>query len=1183
MTLALVLAAATVISSALAVMTLGAEGQRMSGVPMTHWFFDQLTEAQKPFYRAMEKMLADGTFKTGDGSLDMTEDDAFMTQATASAYMNGNNPAAGNLLTDFAAARDAFYADNPDVFYVDFSALSVRITKGTDGVHHVYIGAGRNTTYYTEGFTSKDGVDAAIKEYDAALGELVDGAKKVDTVQGQTKEAAMAGYVHDTLIRQVTYKLENACKPENKGFIRTAYGALVCGEGVCEAYTRAFKAAMDELGIPCVMVSGVFMHDRETPEQHIWNYVELEGAWYGVDATMDDPISPTGGGKDGVDGYENREYFLAGAERMAKHHYPSGILSGANYEFSYPGLNYKNYGVAAGTTDSAFSVLADYNGIDQDGGTDQATVFTLSYLGMGAGECVKNGYYMLQRYVMIDDETGDISYEDWGYLLPEAWHLPGDRKEALTVSLSYNGYVQFAVTTKSPGDYKDQPELLFFHGSNSELLAMTDILRVSSDYKIPPYPKTASPSMQSTLIINGTTYTMEIEFTDDLVPVEGEKIDIDLECFYNEVRQDKNGQYTKKRIDVKDGVATSKLTDIVWDENTPNKLTFKFKPSDMFAADSVFYTFHIKGLVGKQSGKAPIELTYGADHPCAVCALQSQGWDWNVFGKPQLMEGYDPTGDGWETEDGEPIDEELTHRLMLVTTTTSPKEKEEMDDLIGDEFPDETVEKTETYNIKLTLCKKQIIKTGQSVYISLGFPEGYGPEDAGVTFKAYHFIKDDAGNTVGVEEIPCYITEYGLIIEVKSFSPFAIAAVKDDGTAKETGKNVIITSSEGGSAASGKGTVFTLGEGASEKVTVSAGAGYVIDTLTVNGEQVANAAGQTSVELTVSAADADKLGNVKVSATFAAEAVVKAEAARGETVEIPPATVAHVHVWSTEYTKDETGHYRTCTECGEAEMKAEHTGKYSDPDGEGGELPDDCTKASFTCDVCGYEVAGAKEHVLETVQTADGTMHYKKCENCKYETAPVAHEYFETLSHDENGHWQLCHCGHTTATVAHTMKVDEKTEAGHSHVCSDCGYKTATVAHVYTYEKDESGHVGTCSDCGFTAAKEAHSYDDKGVCVCGAVKAASQQPADTDKPGTQKPDDTTAAGSSSARPSATGDESKYALWAVVTAISAVAVAIIIIDTFRRSKKKEAPAEAVAHAEKKDGGDSDGGDGGGDDE
>ena len=92
MTLALALVAATVISSALAVMTLGAEGQRIAGEPMTHWFFDQLTEAQKPFYRAMEKMLADGTFKTGDGSLDMTEGEEFMTQATATAYMNGDDP-----------------------------------------------------------------------------------------------------------------------------------------------------------------------------------------------------------------------------------------------------------------------------------------------------------------------------------------------------------------------------------------------------------------------------------------------------------------------------------------------------------------------------------------------------------------------------------------------------------------------------------------------------------------------------------------------------------------------------------------------------------------------------------------------------------------------------------------------------------------------------------------------------------------------------------------------------------------------------------------------------------------------------------------------------------------------------------------------------------------------------------
>ena len=54
--------------------------------------------------------------------------------------------------------------------------------------------------------------------------------------------------------------------------------------GVCNAYCLAYLAVMNELGIECTYTSSEAMN-------HIWNLVKLDGYWYHVDVTWNDPIS----------------------------------------------------------------------------------------------------------------------------------------------------------------------------------------------------------------------------------------------------------------------------------------------------------------------------------------------------------------------------------------------------------------------------------------------------------------------------------------------------------------------------------------------------------------------------------------------------------------------------------------------------------------------------------------------------------------------------------------------------------------------------------------------------------------------------------------------------------------------------------------------------------------------------
>ena len=149
----------------------------------------------------------------------------------------------------------------------------------------------------------------------------------------------------------------------------------------------------------------------------------------------------------------------------------------------------------------------------------------------------------------------------------------------------------------------------------------------------------------------------------------------------------------------------------------------------------------------------------------------------------------------WTTASGEKLSDKLKNRITLVATKTTVEQEKLMDDLVESEFPNQEIKSSQTYDISLNVCKKYVVKTGHRLRVALGFPAGYGPEDAGVTFKAYHFIRNDKNEVVGVEEIPCVVTQYGLIITCDSFSPYMIAVTDDDGTQNKE-KAVIATSSK---------------------------------------------------------------------------------------------------------------------------------------------------------------------------------------------------------------------------------------------------------------------------------------------------------------------------------------------------------------------------------------------------
>ena len=750
------------------------------------YYYQQLSAESGQIYDAMYAMYRQGILKTGTQSYDLVEN-GHLTKEQLAAY-EGKYDA---LLSAFGAARDAFYADYPDLFYVDFSNLAISVEGDGQGGYKAYLGTREDkSTYFVEGFTDSQQVEAAVNEHENRVNEIVQGAKS--NAQSVREQVI---YVHNAIIENTVYRLESNCSPGNGGHIRTSYGALVKGESLCEGYARAVKAVLDSMGITSVLVQGYYQETNGSRNLHMWNYVQIDGKWYGLDATADDGMA-NGAGSDA--------YLLVDSAVMGKHHIPDGVMSGAGFRFTYPQLaaSDSEEGGSLGGDENPDTGSTDSEGykvvFEQDGllvkyreGTEfeeETGVFKVSYKGMGYQEAVdKEGVYILSRFYQYMPGTGEYLQGNWGYSDPAPFMMP-QLKDALVLANSNSKFIEFAVTKVPPkgplyGDglsAEDIKNNWNFQGTADDFLVSTGQLENPRGNFVPsPFAKKLTPGSTGFLFM-GKTYS--------------------ITAVYNEQLEEYDGQKAGYKLTVKDGwsaAANSKIENFHWDGD--RTITFDFTPSMMLADNYANYQFTITGLRGKGSLKEPDAFSYDVKKKISVCAYRPQGYFWNVAGKPELIEPNDLSYNGWQLSSGANLCDVVSNLVLvaskpeLAVTTPDAGQNKEMIDKIED--LGNKVMASSTYNIDLLMCNTSVVKTGSSIRLSVGFPEGYGADTPGVVYKAYHFIKGPNGEIADVEEIGCVVTQYGLVIACKSFSPYAVVAVEDDDNA-EVVKRVLFLNSD---------------------------------------------------------------------------------------------------------------------------------------------------------------------------------------------------------------------------------------------------------------------------------------------------------------------------------------------------------------------------------------------------
>ena len=115
--------------------------------------------------------------------------------------------------------------------------------------------------------------------------------------------------VHDFLIDRTAYT------PSYLG--TTLFEALHDKKAVCEGYTRVTQYALQQLDIPVIYVAGDATNSSGDRSAHAWTFAQVDGAWYLLDVTWDDPYLSNGQQK------KLYTYFCVTTEEMARNHTPS--------------------------------------------------------------------------------------------------------------------------------------------------------------------------------------------------------------------------------------------------------------------------------------------------------------------------------------------------------------------------------------------------------------------------------------------------------------------------------------------------------------------------------------------------------------------------------------------------------------------------------------------------------------------------------------------------------------------------------------------------------------------------------------------------------------------------------------------------------------------------------------------
>ena len=214
---------------------------------------------------------------------------------------------------DIIGAYRAFELDHPEIFWLTGNVkLRVITTNGSDATSYFFLSLADSNGYSLRipDFAASGAIRTNMQVRDAQIDNIL---KELPDSDVRTKVAAINRWL--TLHNEYNRSQDL----NNIGYLpRQSLTALAGAEGtrgpVCAGYSKAFKTLCDRLNIPCTLVTGVATRPDGHTEYHMWNQVQVDGVWYAVDCTWNDPLIAGINGP--VSGKENERFLLVGGDTV---------------------------------------------------------------------------------------------------------------------------------------------------------------------------------------------------------------------------------------------------------------------------------------------------------------------------------------------------------------------------------------------------------------------------------------------------------------------------------------------------------------------------------------------------------------------------------------------------------------------------------------------------------------------------------------------------------------------------------------------------------------------------------------------------------------------------------------------------------------------------------------------------
>ena len=179
--------------------------------------------------------------------------------------------------TEAFAVLKSVLLDNPKYYFVSNRLLCYSSTSGFKKTEYIKVTADDDYASYS-----------ARALYNSKISEF-----ETNCYAGLTTDMTdleKVKHVHDYIVSHATYAYElDGVTPSTKSISHNMVGIAYEGKGVCESYSELFTYLLKKIDIPALTVSGLgYTSTSLSGENHAWNYVYIEGEYYGFDVTWDD-------------------------------------------------------------------------------------------------------------------------------------------------------------------------------------------------------------------------------------------------------------------------------------------------------------------------------------------------------------------------------------------------------------------------------------------------------------------------------------------------------------------------------------------------------------------------------------------------------------------------------------------------------------------------------------------------------------------------------------------------------------------------------------------------------------------------------------------------------------------------------------------------------------------------------